>query len=182
VHFFHPVPRKYLHSVEHCDIMQFSSSNSMVCLNMRIAGAQCIFKFETKQGEDMCVALQTHKNEKMMKHNTRIRHVSNGAIKNTGKAIKLYMKPYSVEVYRKHVLEMSELLEASQERIDEMAKDMRGKEKREMELQEELVCFKDRLQLEQKKLMGAINYRENLHRLSEERDSELKMRTVIQNM
>jgi hypothetical protein len=59
IHFFRPVPKEYLHSAELRDIMQFGSSHSAVFFKMRVAGVLHIFQFETKQGEDICVALQT---------------------------------------------------------------------------------------------------------------------------
>lgn len=67
VHFFRPDPKEYLHSAELRDIMQFGSSNQAVFFKMRVAGVLHIFQFETKQGEDICLALQTHINDIMMK-------------------------------------------------------------------------------------------------------------------
>ncbi|KAJ6753424.1 MYOSIN-VIIA-LIKE PROTEIN [Salix purpurea] len=68
VHFFRPVPKEYLHSAELRDIMQFGSSNTAVFFKMRVAGVLHIFQFETKQGEEICVALQTHINDKCTKN------------------------------------------------------------------------------------------------------------------
>lgn len=67
VHFFRPVPKEYLHSAELRDIMQFGSSSQAVFFKMRVAGVLHIFQFESKQGEDICMALQTHINDIMMK-------------------------------------------------------------------------------------------------------------------
>lgn len=67
IHFFAPSPREYLHSAELRDIMQFGSSNSAVFFKMRVTGVLHIFQFETRQGEDICLALQTHINDIMMK-------------------------------------------------------------------------------------------------------------------
>ncbi|MEW5314403.1 MAG: hypothetical protein WDW38_005908 [Sanguina aurantia] len=67
VHFFRPVPKEYLHSAELRDIMQFGSSSTAVFFKMRVAGVLHIFQFETRQGEDICMALQTHINDIMMK-------------------------------------------------------------------------------------------------------------------
>mmetsp|Transcript_42095 Transcript_42095/g.51065 ORF Transcript_42095/g.51065 Transcript_42095/m.51065 type:complete len:1267 (-) Transcript_42095:505-4305(-) len=71
IHFFRPVPKEYLHSAELRDIMQFGSSHSAVFFKMRVAGVLHIFQFETKQGEDICVALQTHINDVMMRRYSR---------------------------------------------------------------------------------------------------------------
>ncbi len=67
VHFFRPTPKEYLHSAELRDIMQFGSSAAAVFFKMRVAGVLHIFQFESKQGEDVCMALQTHINDIMMK-------------------------------------------------------------------------------------------------------------------
>ena len=67
IHFFRPTPMEYLHSAELRDIMQFGSSSAAVFFKMRVAGQLHIFQFDTKQGEDICIALQTHINDVMMK-------------------------------------------------------------------------------------------------------------------
>lgn len=66
-----PVPKEYLHSAELRDIMQFGSSSTAVFFKMRVAGVLHIFQFETRQGEDICMALQTHINDIMMKRCVR---------------------------------------------------------------------------------------------------------------
>eukprot|EP00775_Hariotina_reticulata_P011897 gene11897-12041_t len=73
VHFFRPVPKEYLHSAELRDIMQFGSSSQAVFFKMRIAGVLHIFQFETRQGEDICMALQTHINDIMMKRYSKVK-------------------------------------------------------------------------------------------------------------
>ena len=72
VHFFRPVPKEYLHSAELRDIMQFGSSSQAVFFKMRVAGVLHIFQFESKQGEDICMALQTHINDIMMKRYSKV--------------------------------------------------------------------------------------------------------------
>lgn len=67
IHFFRPFPKEYLHAAELRDIMQFGSSASAVFFKMRVAGELHVFQFETAQGEDICVALQTHINDIMQK-------------------------------------------------------------------------------------------------------------------
>lgn len=67
VHFFRPIPKEYLHSVELRDIMQFGSSTRAVFFKMRVAGVLHVFQFETRHGEDICMALQTHINDIMVK-------------------------------------------------------------------------------------------------------------------
>lgn len=76
VHFFRPVPKEYLHSAELRDIMQFGSSSQAVFFKMRVAGVLHIFQFDTKQGEDICMALQTHINDIMMKRYSKVSFVA----------------------------------------------------------------------------------------------------------
>ena len=73
-HPHHPpiqTPVEYLHSTELRDIMQFGSSAAAVFFKMRVAGVLHVFQFETKAGEDICLALQTHINDVMMKRYAR---------------------------------------------------------------------------------------------------------------
>eukprot|EP00227_Mantoniella_beaufortii_P007831 CAMPEP_0197574836 /NCGR_PEP_ID=MMETSP1326-20131121/433_1 /TAXON_ID=1155430 /ORGANISM="Genus nov. species nov., Strain RCC2288" /LENGTH=492 /DNA_ID=CAMNT_0043137487 /DNA_START=1 /DNA_END=1476 /DNA_ORIENTATION=- len=80
IHFFRPAPMEYLHSAELRDIMQFGSSTAAVFFKMRVAGVLHIFQFDTKQGEDICIALQTHINDVMMKrYNTQKQPKAEGA-------------------------------------------------------------------------------------------------------
>ena len=67
-----PVPKEYLHSAELRDIMQFGSSSGAVFFKMRVAGVLHVFQFETRQGEDICMALQTHINDVMVKRYTKV--------------------------------------------------------------------------------------------------------------
>jgi hypothetical protein len=46
-----------------------------VFFKMRVAGVLHIFQFETRQGEDICMALQTHINDIMMKRYSKVRVV-----------------------------------------------------------------------------------------------------------
>lgn len=76
VHFFRPVPKEYIQSAELRDIMQFGSSSNAVFFKMRVAGVLHIFQFETKQGEEICMALQTHINDIMMKRYSKAQAAS----------------------------------------------------------------------------------------------------------
>ncbi|KAK9831534.1 hypothetical protein WJX81_006588 [Elliptochloris bilobata] len=78
VHFFRPVPKEYLHSAELRDIMQFGSSSQAVFFKMRVAGVLHIFQFDTRQGEDICMALQTHINDIMMKRYSKAKQMAGG--------------------------------------------------------------------------------------------------------
>jgi len=67
IHFFRPIPKEYLHSAELGDLMQFGSSLKVVFFKMRVAGVLRVFQFETEQGEDICMAIQTYINDAMVK-------------------------------------------------------------------------------------------------------------------
>ncbi|KAL6769150.1 hypothetical protein ACKKBF_B17660 [Auxenochlorella protothecoides x Auxenochlorella symbiontica] len=78
VHFFRPVPKEYLHSAELRDIMQFGSNASAVFFKMRVAGVLHVFQFETRAGDEVCMALQTHINDIMMRRYSRARAAQDG--------------------------------------------------------------------------------------------------------
>tara|TARA_B100000073_G_scaffold86961_1_gene67726 strand:- start:46 stop:3765 length:3720 start_codon:yes stop_codon:yes gene_type:complete len=67
VHFFREVPMEYLYSADLRDIMQFGSAPHAVFFKMRVSGALHVFQFETIDGENICMSLQTHINDVMMK-------------------------------------------------------------------------------------------------------------------
>ncbi|KAG0559984.1 hypothetical protein KC19_10G144700 [Ceratodon purpureus] len=162
VHFFRPVPKEYLHSAELRDIMQFGSSNTAVFFKMRVAGVLHIFQFETKQGEDICVALQTHINDVMLRRYSRTRNVPNGQTPASETPAAPTPKPPGIEVYEKHVKEMSKLLEESQKKIDQLAEELRLKEKRETQVMEELAGLRDSLRSEEQTRSELSEERERL--------------------
>jgi hypothetical protein len=49
-----------------------------VFFKMRVAGVLHIFQFESKQGEDICMALQTHINDIMMKRYSKAKAAQEG--------------------------------------------------------------------------------------------------------
>ena len=65
LHFFRPIPKEYLLSVDLKDIMQFGNSSSSVFFKIRIAGFLHLFQFDTRQGGDVCSTLQMFINEAM---------------------------------------------------------------------------------------------------------------------
>ncbi|XP_024387891.1 kinesin-like protein KIN-14I isoform X2 [Physcomitrium patens] len=163
VHFFRPVPKEYLHSAELRDIMQFGSSNTAVFFKMRVAGVLHIFQFETKQGEDICVALQTHINDVMLRRYSRNKNIPNGQVSNeVDTTATLSTKPAGLEVYEKHVQEMSKLLEESQRKIDQLSEAIRIKDKRETLVMEELAGLRDSLRAEEQTHSEIAEERERL--------------------
>lgn len=174
VHFFRPVPKEYLHSAELRDIMQFGSSNTAVFFKMRVAGVLHIFQFETKQGEEICVALQTHINDVMLRRYSKTRLVTNGAVQSNGDSTAVNVKPPGIELYEKRLQEMSKLLEDAQRKMDQLAEELRHREKRETELQEELEGQKDSFCAAQRSLSEATEEKETLSRLLEEKESSIQ--------
>uniref|UniRef100_A0A0E0G752 Kinesin-like calmodulin-binding protein n=1 Tax=Oryza nivara TaxID=4536 RepID=A0A0E0G752_ORYNI len=115
VHFFRPVPKEYLHSAELRDIMQFGSSNTAVFFKMRVAGVLHIFQFETKQGEEICVALQTHINDVMLRRYSKARSATSAVSQND---VSQTYKPPNIEIYEKRVQELSKAVEESERKAD----------------------------------------------------------------
>ncbi|KAJ0988105.1 hypothetical protein J5N97_006461 [Dioscorea zingiberensis] len=171
VHFFRPVPKEYLHSAELRDIMQFGSSNTAVFFKMRVAGVLHIFQFETKQGEEICVALQTHINDVMLRRYSKTRSSASGTIQGD---ISPVVKPPSLEIYEKRVQELSIAVEESQKKADRLAEELHTKQKHEMEMQEELDALRDSLQSEMQNLKEVISDRDRLKTLCDERESSLQ--------
>uniref|UniRef100_A0A5B7AQB9 Kinesin-like calmodulin-binding protein n=1 Tax=Davidia involucrata TaxID=16924 RepID=A0A5B7AQB9_DAVIN len=171
VHFFRPVPKEYLHSAELRDIMQFGSSNTAVFFKMRVAGVLHIFQFETKQGEEICVALQTHINDVMLRRYSKARSAANGSINGD---LSGNFKPPSVDVHEKRVQELSKAIEESQKNANQLLEDFREKQKQEVKMQEELEGLKDLLRSEKQNLTEVTCERDKLRSLCNAKDSELQ--------
>ncbi|KAL6224356.1 hypothetical protein ACLB2K_003211 [Fragaria x ananassa] len=170
VHFFRPVPKEYLHSAELRDIMQFGSSNTAVFFKMRVAGVLHIFQFETKQGEEICVALQTHINDVMLRRYSKARTASSGS---TNEDISSNLKP-SVEVHEKRVQDLSKAVEESQQNVDQLLEELREKQKQEVKLQDDLDNLKQSLASEKHNLSEVAGDRNRLKTLCDDKDKELR--------
>ncbi|XP_047063340.1 kinesin-like protein KIN-14I [Lolium rigidum] len=128
VHFFRPVPKEYLHSAELRDIKQFGSSNTAVFFKMRVAvffemrvaPVLHIFQFETKQGEEICVALQTHIKDMMLSRYSKARSGSATIMVSQNDVSQADM-PGNVEMYDKRVQELSREIDESQKKADQVA-------------------------------------------------------------
>ncbi|RRT49661.1 hypothetical protein B296_00033897, partial [Ensete ventricosum] len=118
VHFFRPVPKEYLHSAELRDIMQFGSSNTAVFFKMRVAGVLHIFQFETKQGEEICVALQTHINDVMLRRYAKARSGTGGSSQGD---ISQTVRAPGLDLYEKRVQDLSRAAEESQKNADRVS-------------------------------------------------------------
>uniref|UniRef100_A0A7S0Y9G8 Kinesin motor domain-containing protein n=1 Tax=Polytomella parva TaxID=51329 RepID=A0A7S0Y9G8_9CHLO len=126
VHFFRPVPKEYLHSAELRDIMQFGSSSTAVFFKMRVAGVLHIFQFETRQGEDICMALQTHINDIMMKRYSKAKQMpdaNKGSSSNANAHNQVGLsQPNFGPKYEQHVASLQQELEELKKKQDALAR------------------------------------------------------------
>lgn len=172
VHFFRPIPKEYLHSAELRDIMQFGSSNTAVFFKMRVAGVLHIFQFETRQGEEICVALQTHINDVMLRRYSKARSATNGTV--NGDISSNNHKPPVADTYEKRLQELSSALEESEKKANQLFEDLREKKKQEVVMQEELETVKDILRSEKQNLTEVVADRDKIRLLCNEKDSTLQ--------
>ncbi|ESQ31065.1 hypothetical protein EUTSA_v10003527mg [Eutrema salsugineum] len=171
VHFFRPVPKEYLHSAELRDIMQFGSSNTAVFFKMRVAGVLHIFQFETKQGEEICVALQTHINDVMLRRYSKARSAANSLVNGD---ISCSSKPQNLEVYEKRVQDLSKAFEESQKKIDKLMDELQEKNQLEVCLREELEAIRNSLELETKKKLEVTLDRDKLKSSCDEKGTTIQ--------
>eukprot|EP00210_Caulerpa_lentillifera_P006575 g6280.t1 len=187
IHFFAPTPREYLHSAELRDIMQFGSSNQAVFFKMRVTGVLHIFQFETKQGEDICLALQTHINDIMMKRYSKSKAAANqssaAGYSETNQAAadsaqrggdspqQQQQGPADAQAgpkHEKHANQLQKVLEGKTRMIEELQKreeELRAEQKR---VAEELCEEMEKLKAEEESKNELI---ENKKKLEEEQES-----------
>lgn len=67
--------------------------------------------FHLMQGEEICVALQTHINDVMLRRYSKARSAAGGSMNGDSSS---NVKPPSVEVYEKRIQDLSKALEESQ--------------------------------------------------------------------
>ncbi|KAG5529881.1 hypothetical protein RHGRI_030303 [Rhododendron griersonianum] len=171
VHFFRPVPKEYLHSAELRDIMQFGSSNTAVFFKMRVAGVLHIFQFETKQGEEICVALQTHINDVMLRRYSKARSTASGSINGD---LNTNLRAPNLDIYDNRVQDLSKALEESQKNANHLLEQLHEKENHEAKLQEELEALKEFLISEKQCLTEVTCDRDKLRSLCDQKDSALQ--------
>ncbi|GMH43112.1 hypothetical protein BSKO_11034 [Bryopsis sp. KO-2023] len=161
VHFFRPVPKEYLHSAELRDIMQFGSSSQAVFFKMRVAGVLHIFQFETRQGEDICLALQTHINDIMMKRYSKAKamQAADGKTRESGPR------------YEKHANQMQKLLEEKNKMIEEL-------QKREEELRAARDKVAEELEEEIEKLRAEEDAKREIEESKQKLEEEIELLTV----
>lgn len=175
VHFFRPIPKEYLHSAELRDIMQFGSSNTAVFFKMRVAGVLHIFQFETKQGEEICVALQTHINDVMLRRYSKTRSSPTGSL---DKEISTEFKSPNLESYEKRVQDLTKAVEDSQRMADQLMEKLHEKQIQEEETLQELEGLKESLETSKNSLAEVTNDRDRLTSLCSEKDNELQAKMI----
>lgn len=74
--------------------------------------------FHFIQGEEICVALQTHINDVMLRRYSKARSVANGSVDGD---ISNNFKPPSLEVYEKRVQDLSKAVEESQKNTNQVS-------------------------------------------------------------
>ncbi|KAJ8771027.1 hypothetical protein K2173_023352 [Erythroxylum novogranatense] len=171
VHFFRPVPKEYLHSAELRDIMQFGSSNTAVFFKMRVAGVLHIFQFETKQGEEICVALQTHINDVMLRRYSKARSVASSPMNGDPSS---NAKHHNADAYESRIQELSKSMEEYQKKTDQLLEELHEKQKQEVELQEELKSLRVSLRTEQQNIAEVVSEYDRLKVLFSEKDTALQ--------
>ncbi|MED6123271.1 Kinesin-like protein KIN-14E [Stylosanthes scabra] len=171
VHFFRPVPKEYLHSAELRDIMQFGSSNTAVFFKMRVAGVLHIFQFETKQGEEICVALQTHINDVMLRRYSKARTTAGGSL---NEDISSNFKSPNSESYEKRIQDLSKAAEESKRIADQLKEELHEKQKQEEKMLQELESLKESLNVDKLSLEEVTNERDRLISLCDEKDKALQ--------
>ncbi|KAH1206024.1 Kinesin-like protein KIN-14I [Glycine max] len=181
IHFFRPVPKEYLHSAELRDIMQFGSSNTAVFFKMRVAGVLHIFQFETKQGEEICVALQTHINDVMLRRYSKARSAAGGGSGSLNGDISNNSKTPNMELYEKRVQELSKHIEESKKNADQLLEELRVKQKQEEKMQEELDDLKESLKANKQNLDAVTSDRDSLVSLCNEKDKELQVTQKLED-
>lgn len=70
------------------------------------------------QGEEICVALQTHINDVMLRRYSKARSAASGSIQGEFSQ----SKPLSMDVYEKRIKELSKAAEESQRNVDTVSK------------------------------------------------------------
>ncbi|XP_020590993.1 kinesin-like protein KIN-14I isoform X2 [Phalaenopsis equestris] len=171
VHFFHPFPKEYLHSVELKDVAQFGSSNTAVFFKMKASGVLHVFQFETSQGEEICFILQAHIKDAAMAGYTKTQNVvtksSNGFVSEDVKCLR-------VDMYEERVQGLSKAVEESRKKADELLEELQAGQKLEIEMQKELARLKDSLDSEKQNLQEVSSDRDELKKLCDDKESALQ--------
>ena len=181
VHFFKPSPKEYLHSAELRDIMQFGSSSQAVFFKMRVSGVLHIFQFETRQGEDICLALQTHINDIMMKRYSKSKAAATAVPATDSQPQAQATESHSAAdaqaagartgpKHEKHANQMQKTLEEKARMIDELQKQEEKLRQEKDRVAEELIEAREKLKVEEDQLR---EFKETKRKLESDRSGLL---------
>lgn len=120
--------------------MQFGSSSHAIFFKMRVAGVLHIFKFETRQGDDICMALQTHISDIMMKRYAKAKEVRKSTT-STGLSQANFGPKYD-----QHLKQMQMRVEEATHRIEELEKNEKDAEYKTQEQAGELEGVKTQIE------------------------------------
>ncbi|GMP32288.1 hypothetical protein CsSME_00006114 [Camellia sinensis var. sinensis] len=122
-------------------------------------------------GEEICVALQTHINDVMLRRYSKARYVASGSINGD---LSNNFRPPSVDVHEERIQHLSKALEESQNNANQLLEELHEKQKQEAGLQEELERFKDFLRSEKQNVEEVTCDRDKLRSLCDQKDLALQ--------
>ncbi|MCH86712.1 kinesin-like calmodulin-binding protein, partial [Trifolium medium] len=126
-------------------------------------------------GEEICVALQTHINDVMLRRYSKTRSSPTGSL---DKEISNEFKSPNSEPYEKRVQDLTKVLEDSKRNVDQLQEELHEKQKLEEEMRQELEDLKDSLETSKHSLEEVTNDRDRLISLCDEKDKELHAKIV----
>ncbi|KAL7223648.1 hypothetical protein ACSBR1_025158 [Camellia fascicularis] len=129
-----------------------------------------LFRFRS-MGEEICVALQTHINDVMLRRYSKARYIAGGSINGD---LSNNFRPPSVDVHEERIQHLSKALEESQKNANQLLEELHEKQKQEAGLQEELERFKDFLRSEKQNVEEVTCDRDKLRSLCDQKDLALQ--------
>ncbi|KOM45338.1 hypothetical protein LR48_Vigan06g064400 [Vigna angularis] len=130
-----------------------------------------ILGINKRGGEEICVALQTHINDVMLRRYSKARSTVGGSL---NEDTSTNFKPSNMELYEKRVQDLSKLVEESQTNADQLLEKLHQKQKQEEEMLEELDGLKKSLKADKQNLAEVTDDRDKLRSLCHEKDKELQ--------
>nr|XP_016454320.1 PREDICTED: kinesin-like calmodulin-binding protein [Nicotiana tabacum] len=118
------------------------------------------------EGEEICVALQTHINDVMLRRYSKARSAANDVPNN--------LKTANTDINERRIQDLSRALEESQKKVNDLLEDLHERQREESKMQEELDSLKDNLRSEKQNLAAAAYDCEKFRSLCNEKDAELQ--------
>ncbi|KAI8536672.1 hypothetical protein RHMOL_Rhmol10G0275200 [Rhododendron molle] len=130
-----------------------------------------ILGINKRGGEEICVALQTHINDVMLRRYSKARSTASGSINGD---LNTNLRAPNLDIYENRVQDLSKALEESQKNANHLLEQLHEKENHEAKLQEELEALKEFLISEKQCLTEVTCDRDKLRSLCDQKDSELQ--------